>query len=144
MSNPLGLTVNCPHSILTHTNSRPLLLSLSAVAPATLESLLLSHPKVADCAVIPLHSKEQATELPLAFIVPSGSSSSQNSSELAKEVQDWVAGRVANHMKLRGGVRVREEIPKSPSGKILRRLLRDEIKKELEEGEGGAGPKAKL
>lgn len=48
-------------------------------------------------------------------------------------------------MKLRGGVRVREEIPKSPSGKILRRLLRDEIKKELEEGQGGAGAlKAKL
>jgi acyl-coenzyme A synthetase/AMP-(fatty) acid ligase len=38
----------------------------------------------------------------------------------------WVSERVANHKRLRGGVRVINAIPKSPSGKILRRLLRDE------------------
>jgi len=55
-----------------------------------------------------------------------------------KEIQEWVNKQVANHMKLRGGVRVIEVVPKSPSGKILRRVLRDQQAKEAQ------APKAKL
>ena len=47
------------------------------------------------------------------------------------QVIDWVNAKVANHKKLRGGCRVMEAIPKSPSGKILRRVLRDQVKDEL-------------
>lgn len=44
-----------------------------------------------------------------------------------EKIASWVAERVANHKKLRGGVHIVDVIPKSPSGKILRRLLRDQI-----------------
>ncbi|KAN0061074.1 hypothetical protein ACQY0O_006809 [Thecaphora frezii] len=100
------------------------------VPPAELEALLLGHPKVADVAVIGINDKEQATELPRAYIVPSDSAKSTNPEELAKEIIEWTASHVANHKKLRGGVKIIPAIPKSPSGKILRRLLRDEAAKE--------------
>jgi acyl-coenzyme A synthetase/AMP-(fatty) acid ligase len=41
-------------------------------------------------------------------------------------IVEWVAERVTNHKRLRGGVRITNIIPKSPSGKILRRMLRDD------------------
>jgi len=50
-----------------------------------------------------------------------------------KDVSDWVAAKVANHKKLRGGVVLIEAIPKSPSGKILRKDLRAMTKKEIED-----------
>jgi 4-coumarate--CoA ligase len=42
-------------------------------------------------------------------------------------ITSWVAERIANHKRLRGGVQVVDAIPKSPSGKILRRLVRDKV-----------------
>ena len=48
----------------------------------------------------------------------------------APEIVEWVNGQVSNHKKLRGGVVFLAEIPKSPSGKILRRELRERAKKE--------------
>ena len=47
------------------------------------------------------------------------------------EVQEWIKSRVAKYKHLRGGVRVIEAIPKSGSGKILRRQLRDRAEKEV-------------
>lgn len=59
-----------------------------------------------------------------------------------KEIVNWLASRVAGHKALRGGVWFIDEVPKSASGKILRRLLKDKAK---EEGRDGRGPvKAKL
>jgi acyl-CoA synthetase (AMP-forming)/AMP-acid ligase II len=84
------------------------------VAPAELEALLLTHPAVADAAVIPLPD-EEAGQVPKAFIVPSGPIT-------AEEVTRFAAERVAPYKKLRA-VEIIEEIPKSPSGKILRRVL---------------------
>ncbi|CAO1629029.1 unnamed protein product [Parajaminaea phylloscopi] len=109
------------------------------VAPAEMEALLLEHPDVADAACIGIYDEEEATELPLAFIVPAANYTGAPAA-LEKNVRAWVDGRVAGHKKLRGGVRVREEIPKSPSGKILRRLLRDEIAQKT----GKVETKAKL
>lgn len=60
-----------------------------------------------------------------------------------KEISDWIAGKVANHKKLRGGVVLIEAIPKSPSGKILRKDLRAMTKKEIED-KVKSGREAKL
>src|SRR6185436_13632394 len=84
------------------------------IAPAELEAVLLSHPAIADAAVIPLADAE-AGEVPKAFVVLKG--------ELTPEdILAYVAARVAPYKKLRS-VEVTDQIPKSPSGKILRRLL---------------------
>lgn len=87
------------------------------VAPAELEALLLSHPAVADAAVIP-SPDEEAGEIPKAFIVRKG--------ELTvEEIQEWVAKQVAPHKKIRL-VEFVDQVPKSASGKILRRVLVDQ------------------
>lgn len=84
------------------------------VPPAELEALLLTHPHVADAAVIPCPDDE-AGEVPKAYIVLKGKTSED-------ELIEFVASRVAPHKKLRA-VEFIDKIPKSPSGKILRRLL---------------------
>ncbi|WWD18660.1 hypothetical protein CI109_103113 [Kwoniella shandongensis] len=117
------------------------------VPPAELEALLLTHPDVADVGVIGIWSKEQATELPRAYIVPRGGLSSiseKSKNELSTKIQKWVEGKVSNHKRLRGGVILIEAIPKSPSGKILRKDLRVLAKKEEEQDEVKKGRKAKL
>ncbi|XP_077991036.1 uncharacterized protein LOC144445371, partial [Glandiceps talaboti] len=87
------------------------------VAPAELEELLLTNPDIQDVAVIGLPD-EEAGELPKAFVVP-------KSDKLTPEdVIKFVEAKVAPHKKLRGGVEFMELIPKSASGKILRRILR--------------------
>jgi acyl-CoA synthetase (AMP-forming)/AMP-acid ligase II len=84
------------------------------IAPAELEAVLLGHPSIADAAVIPLED-EEAGEVPKAFVVLKG--------ELTcAEILEYVATRVAPYKKIRS-VEVIDQIPKSPSGKILRRIL---------------------
>jgi acyl-CoA synthetase (AMP-forming)/AMP-acid ligase II len=84
------------------------------VAPAELEALLLSHPAVADAAVIPL-AHEEAGQVPKAFVVLKGPATPD-------ELMAFVAERVAPYKRVRC-LEVIDQIPKSPSGKILRRLL---------------------
>jgi acyl-CoA synthetase (AMP-forming)/AMP-acid ligase II len=84
------------------------------VAPAELEAILLSHPAVADAGVIPSPDAE-AGEVPKAFVVLKGDASEA-------EIMEFVAQRVAPHKRIRQ-VEFVKEIPKSPAGKILRRLL---------------------
>ncbi len=84
------------------------------VAPAELEALLLTHPAVADAAVIG-SPDEDAGEVPKAFVVKKGEAT-------AEALMGFVAERVAPHKKVRR-LEFVEQIPKSPSGKILRRLL---------------------
>jgi acyl-CoA synthetase (AMP-forming)/AMP-acid ligase II len=87
------------------------------VAPAELEALLLTHPAVADAAVIPSPDAE-AGEVPKAFVVPRA----PEAVPLPEELLAWVGERVAPYKRIRRLEYV-EHIPKSPSGKILRRLL---------------------
>ncbi|GAC68030.1 AMP-binding protein [Gordonia soli] len=88
------------------------------VPPAELEALLLTHPKIADTAVIGVVEAETGEEIPKAFVV------AQADAELtADEVIEFVAGQVAPHKKVRA-VEFIEQIPKSASGKILRKDLR--------------------
>ena len=84
------------------------------VAPAELEAILLTHPAVADVAVIP-SPDEMTGEVPKAFIVLKGDATSH-------ELMAYVASHVAPYKKVRR-LEFLEEIPKSASGKILRRLL---------------------
>ena len=84
------------------------------VAPAELEAVLLSHPAVADAAVIPIPN-EGAGELPKAFVVLKEDST-------AEDIMIFVAARVAPYKKVRR-VEFVDQIPKSASGKILRRVL---------------------
>jgi acyl-coenzyme A synthetase/AMP-(fatty) acid ligase len=87
------------------------------VPPAELEALLLTHDLVADVAVIGVRDDEGG-EVPKAFVVR------QAGAELsADEVMEFVAERIAPHKKVRV-VEFIEQIPKSASGKILRKDLR--------------------
>ncbi|KAK3898373.1 hypothetical protein C8A05DRAFT_19034, partial [Staphylotrichum tortipilum] len=103
------------------------------VPPAELEGTLLGHRDVADACVIGVEDGANATEVPRAYVVLRAGIDAGEAK--AQELMDWVAGRVAPHKKLRGGVRFIKEIPKSPSGKLLRRVLRQEAKRE-KRGEG--------
>ncbi|KIC60147.1 AMP-binding protein [Microbacterium hominis] len=87
------------------------------IAPAELEALLLGHPKVMDAAVIGVLDEDKQ-EIPKAFIVPA-----PDSGLTAEEVMGFVADNVAPHKKIRR-VEFIESIPKSTSGKILRKDLR--------------------
>ncbi|HEV2881051.1 MAG TPA: 4-coumarate--CoA ligase family protein [Pyrinomonadaceae bacterium] len=87
------------------------------VAPAELEGLLLTHPSVADAAVVPVPD-EEAGELPKAFVVRKPGADGVD----AEELMAFVAARVAPYKKLRR-LEFIEQIPKAASGKILRRLL---------------------
>ena len=88
------------------------------VPPAELEGLLLSHPAVADSAVIPVPDDE-AGEIPKAFVVLK-----PGAEATASELQDFVAGQVASFKQIRE-LEFIDAIPKAISGKILRRVLRD-------------------
>jgi acyl-CoA synthetase (AMP-forming)/AMP-acid ligase II len=89
------------------------------VAPAELEALLLTHPAVLDAAVI-RSPDEEAGEVPKAFVVLKPDDASQATS--AEAIMAFVAGRVAPHKRVRR-LEFVAQIPKSASGKILRRLL---------------------
>ena len=95
------------------------------VAPAELEAHLLSHEAVADCAVIPT-ADAQAGERPKAYVVKSSTSGGIEDSEhlLKRDIMKHVEKEKARHKWIKE-VEFVDAIPKSPSGKILRRLLRD-------------------
>ncbi len=92
------------------------------VAPAELEALLATHPDVQDAAVVG-KADPISGEVPVAFVVGADID--------AAEVQAWVADKVVEYKAL-AEVHVCDVIPKNPSGKILRRVLRDRM--------GGAPP----
>jgi 4-coumarate--CoA ligase len=98
------------------------------VPPAELEGLIASHQDVTDVAVIGIYDKEQATEVPRAYIVLKEGTPA--TPETGKKIVDWLAARVANHKRLRGGVRIVDAIPRTASGKILRRVLKEHAAKE--------------
>jgi long-chain acyl-CoA synthetase len=89
------------------------------VAPAELEALLLEHPQVKDCAVVGVADRE-AGEIPKAFVVlkPGGTAD-------GGALMDFLRDKVAGYKRVRQ-VELVDTLPRSPSGKILRRLLAQE------------------
>ena len=91
------------------------------VAPAELEDLIRSHADVKDVAVIGIQDEIKG-EVPLAFIVTT--KESVNKTIIKDRVHKFVNEHVAEYKQLAGGIRIVESIPKSASGKILRKDLR--------------------
>lgn len=89
------------------------------IAPAEIEALLITHDAVADAAVVGINVDEMG-EIPKGYIVLR-----QGKSITSDELCKWLGERVAPYKKLRGGIEFVRSIPKSASGKILRRVLRD-------------------
>ncbi|EGP91201.1 unnamed protein product [Zymoseptoria tritici ST99CH_1A5] len=99
------------------------------VAPAELEGLLLDHPEVDDVAVVGVTIN--GDEAPRAYAVVK-----EGSKATPKEIAEWMAERVSRHKRLTGGVVLVKEIPKNPSGKLLRKELRERAAKEIGDGSG--------
>ncbi|PKY41889.1 acetyl-CoA synthetase-like protein [Rhizophagus irregularis] len=98
------------------------------VSPIELESILNSHQSIDDAAVIGVYAEQEATECPAAYI-----SLKQNvleSDQLKQEIKRYVEKRVPPYKRLSGGILFIDKIPKSSSGKILKKVLRNRIKKE--------------
>ncbi|CAB4410919.1 unnamed protein product [Rhizophagus irregularis] len=98
------------------------------VSPTELESILNSHQSIDDAAVIGVYAEQEATECPAAYI-----SLKQNvleSDQLKQEIKRYVEKRVPPYKRLSGGILFIDKIPKSSSGKILKKVLRKRIKKE--------------
>jgi acyl-CoA synthetase (AMP-forming)/AMP-acid ligase II len=105
------------HLFVVDRLKEPIKVSGFQVPPAELEALLLTHPAVADAAVIGIVDDE-AGEVPAAFVVlRQGAIADQH------DIQDFVAGQVAHYKRIRR-VTFLDAIPKSAAGKILRRVLK--------------------
>lgn len=87
------------------------------VAPAELEEIIRDHPAVEDAAVVGVpHAK--FGQVPKGFVVVKSGSVLKN-----EEIQEYVSSRVTSYKRLTGGVAIIDKIPKSASGKILRKQL---------------------
>ncbi len=96
-----------------------------SVAPAQIEALLLEHPAVADVAVVG-KADEEAGEVPKAFVVLRTGYEDQQADELI----DWVNGKLAAYKNIRV-VEFIDAIPRNPSGKILRRVLKEQERQKM-------------
>lgn len=90
------------------------------VAPAELEGVLTEHVEIADAAVIGLRGGD-GDEQPKAFIVKQ-----KGSKLVVEDVQEYIRPRLARYKQLTGGVEFVDALPKSPAGKILKRVLREQ------------------
>lgn len=111
------------------------------VAPAELEAVLLESSDVADAAVVGIRFEVDGEEWPRGYVVLQGE---RKGHVTEKDIQAFVAGKVAKHKWLKGGVKFVEEVPKLPSGKIMRKVMKDTAKKDAEEMRRNGKAKARL
>ena len=96
------------------------------VAPPELEGFLLEDDRIVDCAVIGLKAPHGSdAELPRAYIVRK-----HGANITEQEVKGLINKNLASYKALTGGVKFIDEVPKSASGKILKRFLREDAEKE--------------
>lgn len=93
------------------------------VAPAELEDTLLHHPAVKDAAVIGVMNEDLQSEVPLAYITLKEGSMERD--ETAFDILTYVKAQLIYYKHIRGGIIWASTIPRSASGKILKRVLRD-------------------
>lgn len=100
------------------------------VAPPELEAVLLSHPQIIDAAVIGVYPRGVGDgELPRAYVVRRPGA--DGAKLTAAEVKSYLGGRLAKFKALDGGVVFVDAVPKNASGKILKKVLRDQAKQEM-------------
>ncbi|KAH7389976.1 hypothetical protein BKA66DRAFT_568886 [Pyrenochaeta sp. MPI-SDFR-AT-0127] len=101
------------------------------VAPAELESILLSHPDVRDAGVCSIYSDAEASEFPIAYVALKNTSNldSKTTEKLRLDIRQHVDQQVAHYKRLKGGLHFLPAIPRNPSGKVLRRLLPANLEK---------------
>jgi long-chain acyl-CoA synthetase len=96
-----------------------------SVAPAQVEALLLEHPAVADVAVV-AKPYEEAGEIPKAFVVLRDGNEQLSTDEL----MTWANGKLAAYKNVRE-IEFVDAIPRNPSGKILRRILKEQERQRM-------------
>ncbi|PCH35748.1 amp dependent CoA ligase [Wolfiporia cocos MD-104 SS10] len=115
------------------------------VAPPELEGHILELPDVSDVCVVGV-ADEYSGEVPRAFVVPSAGAQERikGSADEAQRIKDTIIKHIADHKvhykRLAGGVEFIDAVPKNPSGKILRRILRDRTRA----AQAASASKAKL
>ncbi|KAF7183472.1 hypothetical protein CNMCM7691_003671 [Aspergillus felis] len=102
------------------------------VAPAELEAVLLGHPHIVDTAVIGLVIPGADTEYPRAYVVRRPGKEGEKLTE--EDVRKYLGERLARYKALTGGVKFVDAIAKTPSGKILKKTLREDSKRDIEAG----------
>ncbi|GAD92510.1 hypothetical protein PVAR5_1102 [Paecilomyces variotii No. 5] len=102
------------------------------VAPPELEAVLLSHPQIIDAAVVGITLAKDDGELPRAYVVrrpgPEGAKLTE------ADVKAYLESRLAKYKALTGGVKFVDSIARNASGKILKRLLREDCENDLKAG----------
>jgi acyl-coenzyme A synthetase/AMP-(fatty) acid ligase len=98
------------------------------VSPSELEACLLTHPSIADAAVIGVQPGGSQSELPRAYVVKKHSS---DASITESEVYGYLHARLANYKALSGGVEFIDSIPRNSTGKIARNQLRERAANDL-------------
>jgi 4-coumarate--CoA ligase len=92
------------------------------VVPSAIEAVLLEHPAVKEAVVFGFPRSEEEGEVPMACVVLK-----DKCTAVKKEIEDFVATRVSDYEKLRGGVVFVEALQKTPSGKLMRKEIRNAI-----------------
>jgi 4-coumarate--CoA ligase len=112
--------------VLARSHLPKMLISKSfQVAPAELEGILITHPFVNEGVVCATWDDTQSTEVPIAYVTltKAGEDCVGGLEVALHEIRKFVDGKVSPYKRLRGGVEILDEIPKTPMGKALRRLL---------------------
>ncbi|KAM5347471.1 hypothetical protein ACJ41O_010476 [Fusarium nematophilum] len=94
------------------------------VSPTELEAQILLHPEVAEAAVVGVEDAVRG-EIPMAVVVPTPTGKLRNPRDLTSSIKLRVEEHKANYKWLRGGVEIADSLPKTTSGKVNRRALRD-------------------
>lgn len=97
------------------------------IVPTAIENVLFEHPGVKEAIVFGLPKNEEEGEVPTASVVLE-----DGCRVTEKEIEEFVAGKVSDKEKLRGGVYFVKSIPRTPTGKVMRKKIRDDLIQSLE------------